>query len=451
MKVVRIFAENVKRLKVVEVVPKKGAAMVVVGGANDQGKSSLLDAIEMALGGKAAQPAEPLRRGTRRGRVVLDLGDLVVTRTFSAGGGSTLKVENKDGRSFASPQEMLNKFYSTLTFDPLRFERQDAKEQAETLRHLVGLDFSALDEARQKLYDERTEENRTVKALQVSADAAERFDGAPEAEVSVEALAEELEAAEGLQRAALRAEEQRKALLASAASYEALAGEQRARIAAFREAMATAEGLLAGLVAKLEALTPGLAQARQEAAAAAEAVPDTAEIRDRLRQAEGVNAQVRTNRQHDHAVAMLEDAKFRVQVLANKIEQIDNEKAERLAAAPYPVPGLAIDPAGQVLLDGLPFEQASTSDRVRVSVAMGLALNPDLRILLVRDGSLIGEAKLKVLEDMVRQADAQLWLEMMQEEPNARTTVFIEDGLVSSKKPPPRPQLLAFGSSAEVK
>jgi hypothetical protein len=90
-----------------------------------------------------------------------------------------------------------------------------------------------------------------------------------------------------------------------------------------------------------------------------------------------------------------------------------------------------MDANGAVLLHGIPFEQASASDRIRVSVAMGLALHPKLKVLLVRDGSLIGERKLQLIEEMVKDANAQLWIEMVQAEPTDRTTVFLEDGVVT--------------------
>jgi hypothetical protein len=130
---------------------------------------------------------------------------------------------------------------------------------------------------------------------------------------------------------------------------------------------------------------------------------------------------------------MLEDARARVAELTTKIDRIDEEKADKLANAKYPVDGLGMAPDGTVLFSGIPFEQASTSDRIRVSVAIGLALHPTLRILLVRDGSLIGAAKLKIIEDMVKEADAQLWIEMMQEQPNAMTTIFIHDGMIAKE------------------
>jgi hypothetical protein len=432
MKIVGLIAENVKRIKIVEVRPKD-QSVIVIGGQNDQGKSSLLDAIEMALEGKRSHPKEPLRRGAKRGRVVVDLGDMVVTRTFAAGGGTELKVESKAGKQFSSPQAMLDKLYSALTFDPLSFERQDAADQSETIRRIVGLDFRALDEKRQSLYDERTDENRSLKALQVTYDAASHYDDAPTEEISIDDLALELEQAERLQRAADKAERAVEAADADAKRIDQAIDQEQQRVDELRRMLATSEAKLVELRRQRDDQEDVISRCAGQSQEASEAVPDTTQIRARLAAANSVNEKVRQNQRHADALAMLEDARARVAELTTKIDSIDDDKAEQLASAKYPVAGLGMAPDGTVLFNAIPFEQASTSDRIRVSVSIGLALNPTLRILLVRDGSLIGAAKLKIIEDAIREADAQLWIEMMQEQPNALTTIFIHDGMIAKE------------------
>jgi DNA repair exonuclease SbcCD ATPase subunit len=433
MRIVRFFAENVKRIKVVEVVPQKDASMVVIGGQNDAGKSSCLDAIEMALAGARSHPAEPLRKGAKSGRVVLDLGDIVVTRTFTRGD-TALVVESKAGKKFAGPQAMLDKLYGELTFDPLEFERQDVKKQAETLRKLVGLDFSDLEKVREKLYADRTLENKTLGMLQASLAGIERYEDAPEAEVSVQALSAELAAAEALVMAAVEAERKEAEANAKWREAESVNESAKSEVARLERQLAAARERQAEADVAAEAAHSRLEEATKATEAAGAKVPDTAPLHAKLTEAEGINEKVRANASYAAQEAALSEQRRTCEDLTHQIEAVDEEKARRLAEAAYPVPGLSMSEAGDVLFSGIPFEQASTSDRIRVSVAMGLALHPKLKVLLVRDGSLIGEKKLQVIEEMVREAGAQLWLEMMQEEPSGRTTVFIEDGMVAKKE-----------------
>ncbi|MFH1730159.1 MAG: AAA family ATPase [Planctomycetota bacterium] len=416
MKIVKFSAENIKRLCAVEVTP--AGELVVIGGKNDAGKSSLLDAIEMAMCGEAQTPGEPVRRGQDSGRVVLDLGDIIVTRLYGSKGSRKLVVSNKDGARYPSPQAMLDKLYSSLSFDPLEFERQERKAQAETLRRMVGLDTTLLDAERARVYAERAEANKSVKALQVQAESLARYEDAPLEEVSIAGIADELRQADKAVKAFRDAER--------------VLERAQSTLAGIQTEQATIRKRLADLdVAEVETLGV-LDRQHGIVAAARDRCPDQDAIRARLSVAEGTNQQVRANAQHAGARSMLADAQHETDRLTATIEALDADRVARLAAVSFPVEGLGLDAeTGDVTLDGLPFDQASTSDRIRVSVAIGLATNPTLRVLLVRDGSLLGSEKLALLAEMAAAADCQVWLEMLAEDPaDPRVQIYIEDGRI---------------------
>ena len=427
MKIIKLSSENIKRVSAVEITPE--GSMVVIGGKNDAGKSSVLDSIAMALGGADLIPGEPVRTGQERGKVVVDLGDLVVTRTFTASGGGSLIVANKDGARFPSPQAVLDRLLGALTFDPLAFERQDEKTQALTLAKLVGFHTDDLDDERSRLYQARTAINRDAKFLKIKADAAARFPDAPPAAVSIEAIVGELEVAETDRKHAERAAKRAETFQADSVSLERTISHERAAVARMEVELA---GLRAGLVTReTEAAERVMEYAAlvDVATEAAGRVPDTDSIRQRLKEAEVINGQVRANAAKAVVARECEAAEQESARLTERMFALDVERTKRLEALAFPVEGLTLDERGVVLND-LPFNQASTSSRLRVSVAIGLAMNPTLRVLLVRDGSLLDSHSLQVLGDMAEAADAQVWVEMMQEEPTERTSVFIEDGTV---------------------
>ena len=146
-KIIQLTAENVKRLHAVDITPQGN--VVEITGKNGQGKSSVLDAIAMALGGGAEMPTLPIRKGEAKAKIVLDLGDLKVTRTVTESG-STLIVETPEGARFQSPQTILDKLTGKITFDPLAFIRLKRDEQGKILRDLVGLDFTQADYDRRR-------------------------------------------------------------------------------------------------------------------------------------------------------------------------------------------------------------------------------------------------------------------------------------------------------------
>src|SRR5688500_9341273 len=120
-RVVRLQAESVKRIRAVDISPS--GAVVTIRGKNAQGKSSVLDSIQYALGGKGAAPPRVIRDGETEAVVVLELEDLVVERRWSSNDRSTLEVRSKEGAKYSSPQAMLDRLVGDLSFDPLAFLR----------------------------------------------------------------------------------------------------------------------------------------------------------------------------------------------------------------------------------------------------------------------------------------------------------------------------------------
>ena len=96
--------------------------------------------------------------------------------------------------------------------------------------------------------------------------------------------------------------------------------------------------------------------------------------------------------------------------------------------AALPVAGLTFADDVGVKFGGVPFSQLSGAERLKVSLAMGIALNPSLRVLLIRDGSLLDEDNLKVVAEMAERHDMQVWIERVGK--GEECSVVLEDGCV---------------------
>ena len=394
MKIVSLEAENVKHLKAVHIKPDGSA--VIIGGDNEQGKTCVLDSIEYALHGAGSIPSKPIRNGQKKARVVLDLGKLVVTRTFTSKG-TNLTVKNKDGATFGSPQAMLDELVGELSFDPLEFSKMDARKQAEVLKQLVGLDFDSLNAKYKKLFDERTAINREGKALKSSLDQMMKHDDIPDKEVSISDLNQEW----------------------------AKAVEHNQGIIFKQHDLDNDVQELAGLKKRVAALTKSV-KAQQAALGSTKKV-DSQSVKTKMDEAEQTNSYVRSNRMYNEVDAQVSDLRKKSMSLTGKITDLVDKKSEMLEKAKFPIKGLAIDEDG-VTFEDIPFVQCSAAQRIRVSVAIGLAMNPELRVLLIREGSLLDQKNLALIAKMAEKADAQIWIERVSK--GKECSIIIEDGSV---------------------
>lgn len=412
MKIVRLLVENVKRVKTVEVLFGDNN-VVVVGGKNEQGKSSILDALEYALAGKKSIPIEPIRRGEKKARVVVETDEYIITRSFTASG-STLTVISNNGAKFPSPQALLDKVFCDLSFDPLAFSRKASREQAEIIKQLVGLDFSDMYKARQSAYDERTMLNREVKALKSQIDGLSSENVKP---VSVSELLKERER----RQAENKAIEDKRNAVAIAEQRLKMTSD---RIVELREELENIQEQIDKEMDAHASQTDLVTQARENASCLVEL--DVDEITEQIEEAESINAKAaeckRRNELYSQFAAKMEIAGQ----LTEKIDSIDKEKADSLADAKLPVDGLAFDDNG-ITVNDIPFDQCSSAEKLRVSVAMGLALNPELKLMQIRDGSLLDEDSLRMIREMAVKADAQIMIEKVTSTGEG-CQVVIEDG-----------------------
>jgi chromosome segregation ATPase len=419
-KIVGLIINDFKRIKAVAIEPGDDP-VVVIRGRNEQGKSSCLDGIAAALGGERLCPKVPIRRGQTKAVVRVELDDLIVERRWTAGGDSSLKVTTKEGASVKKPQTRLDDLIGRLSFDPLAFMDLEPKRQSETLRDLVGLDFSALDGRREQAYTARADANRQVMQLRT------RLAAIPEVEAPDDPISS----------ADLIAEQQRRSDLYTQNNL------RRSRLedvrAKFRRESAEVDRLtdvIADLQAQLESTQKSREDLRVRGAALKAEVeqlvdPDLGELSAQFHEVEVVNERVRQKKARLELARDLKQAETEFRKLDDEIASIDAKKAAELAAVKFPVSGLSFSDDG-VLLDGFPFEQGSQSKRLRVSVAIGATLNPKLRAMLVRDGSRLDKDALELLREEASRLGIQVWLEMVGKDGDG---IVIEDGEVETREP----------------
>jgi len=411
MKIINLFVQNVKKIRVADITPT--SAMVEVTGKNGSGKSSILDSILYALAGTRSIASDPVRHGARKATIRLDLGDLIVTRKMHATGGGSLTVEAKDGTQLKSPQGVLDKLFGDLTFDPLAFATAEPKKQLEMLRALVHVDadLDALDAANATDFAERSRVNAETKAhaARLAAMPTPPAD-LPAEPVDVDALLGQMENA-----SAFNSDVDSRYTLRAAA--EDRVDELTAEAKALREQADALDAEATALVAKL---------------AAESAIParlEVADLRRQVQEAQATNKMIEQKAARDQSVKALRSLEATAERLTEAMEARKEQKATAIAAAVMPVPGLGFGD-GMVMFNGVPFDQASSAEQLRVSVAMAMAANPELRILRIKDGSLLDEDNLALITAMAETEDYQVWLESVSS--SGHIGIEMVDGAVAS-------------------
>lgn len=449
MRVLSFEVQNIMRLSTFFYAFPEDEAVTIIGGKNGHGKSSALNALAMAIGGKKLCPAEPLKRGQNQGFVTVDLDDYIVTRRFwrketfacevdhqhthkcevmYGDVDSSLTIKSRDGeQEYKSPQQLLNKVYSDLTFDPLSFLDLQPRDQREMVRSFTGIDFTILDTQRTDALARVAEANGVLKLAQRDAENGEHYPDAPTVPMDVAGLLAQLAGAERLQAAATTAEKAVDDKRRAVSLTQTAINEKTTRLAELRAEIARLESAVEADTAHREALIregKALGEAAKQATAA---VPDTSKLRDEIANANDVNAQIAANQRYDAIVTAKQEAENALGLAHEQIATIDAKKVETLSRATFPVPGLAFTDDG-LTFDGLPFEQASYAQQLRVAVAMGLAYKPKLKLLLIKHGNALDHASLQLLDQLATEAGAQVIVERVAESPDG-VSIFIEDGV----------------------
>lgn len=468
MKIISLQAENVKRLVAVEIKPDGN--LVELTGKNGQGKTSVLDSIWWALAGADHIQVAPIRKGAKSARIRLDLGEIIVTRTFHRSLDtdgkdvgeytSKLAVETQKGARFTSPQKMLDSFFGELSFDPLAFARMEPKDQFGALKRFVpAVNFEDIAKADKADRERRKEIGRLADQERAAALAIEVPEGTPAEETDEDAILTEMHEASkentDLERrktnradATTKIANLRKLRESSTADVEtyALVRMERCneRVDQWLAEIERLKGLIesekeqarADINAQSDQIAVAALNAETEADELEQAIEKAGplpepknldEIRDRLRVARTTNADVRKLVDRNKHVSTAERLDGEYEQMTAQIQKRQADKLAAIAAAKIPVPGIEFGD-GEVLLNGVPFEQASDAEQLTASVRIAMALNPQLRVIRIRDGSLLDIDAMKLLAEMADKHDMQVWIERV--DGSGKVGFVLEDGHV---------------------
>ena len=407
MKILKLVAENFKKLSAVEITPDGN--VVVISGKNAAGKSSVLDAIEAALCG-GRMPRKPIKDGEVRAKIEVDMGEYRVTRRFF-GTNSTLTVETtgETKSEIRSPQTFLDKIVGNISFDPLAFLNKQPAEQRNTLMEFLGLNLDEFTNKIATIKEQRSEVRKEKERKLHEAESITTTPNLPPQEIDSGSLLRELNELtihnQKCQEIATKNTIQRSELQRTIADIRTAKKSIRdweLRLSHLQTQKAKAEKLL-------QTETP---------------IQNPAEVEAKLKALSGTNEAIRQNAQKKEAMATYDRCGEEYSRLGDEIKMVENQKAKKLAETPMPVEGLAILPDG-LGYNSLPLEQECDSKKLKICVAIAMALNPKLKVLRI-SGNDLDKGSLEVIGQLVADKDYQVWIEKVSDD----NTIgfYIEDG-----------------------
>ena len=424
-RIVRLKAENIMGIKAIDITAP-AVNVIRITGRNEQGKTSVLDAITMAVGGANCIPPDPIRHGAKSAYTTVDCGEFIVERWWTDPDDISktyVTVNTRDGKKYSSPQAMLNSWIGSLGFDPLAFAGMNTKQQIEALAKLIKLDID-LDEweiQRKGIYDERTMINRRVKELQGQLKGLTKpEDDLPAEPVSLTALTDQLNEALDM----VRSNEGKRHQLEK---FRDERGRVIERIQAKKREIERLQAELAELETTKDDIDNRGIALKKEVEKLID--PDTAALREAIKNAESTNQQIREARLYREKDELLKKEEADSAKLTEDLEAHDKRKRDAIKKAQYPIEELSLSDE-YVTFKGIPFEQLSGAETLKVSMAIAMAVNPKLRVIRIKDGSLLDSKNLAIIDRMAGDNNFQVWLESVDE--TGKIGIVIEAGEVKT-------------------
>lgn len=418
IKINKLEIENVKRIKAVKIEPTKDG-LTIIGGKNNQGKTSVIDSIAWALGGDRYKPSQATREGSvipPNLHIVMSNG-LVVERK---GKNSSLKVTDPAGNK--GGQQLLNEFVEQLALDLPKFMESSGKEKAKTLLQIIGVgdQLTAMEREEKELYGRRLTIGQIADQKKKFADEQTYYPDAPKELVSPSELIK-----------------QQQEILARNGRNE----EYRKNAADLEEKYVKLDSEINELQRKISEKLETQAELAEALAAARKTVEElqdesTAELEESIANIEEINRKVRANMDKDKAEDDAREYEDQYKALTVEINDVRQKQIDLLKSAELPLPELSVRD-GELIYRGQQWDNMSGSDRLKVSTAIVRKLNPKCGFVLLDKLEQMDTDTLNEFGHWLEQEGLQAIATRVST--GDECSIIIEDGYVKGQEPDEAP------------
>lgn len=364
VKINKLEIENVKRVKAVTIEPTSNG-LTILGGNNNQGKTSVLDAIAWALGGNKYKPSKPARDGSMNPPTLrLELSNgLIVERK---GKNSDLKVTDPSGQK--AGQQLLDSFVEELALNLPKFIESSAKDKANTLLQIIGVGDKLweLDRKEERLYNERRTIGQIADQKKKYAAEQPQYPEAPNELVSIADLIHEQQEILARNGENAKKRQNRENIVNSLHLSEARLKQLKEQLA---QEEATHESLMSDYIAANKSIEDLVDES-------------TDEIESSIANIEEINRKVRANLDKEKAEEDAKQYSSQYDNLTKQIQDVRDERTSLLDSADLPLPGLSVED-GELVFEGQKWDNMSGSQQLRVSTAIVRKLKPECGFVLL--------------------------------------------------------------------
>lgn len=357
VKINRLEIENIKRVRAVKIEPT-ASGLTIIGGRNNQGKTSVLDSIAWALGGNRFRPSRPQRVDSvipPSLKITLNNG-IVVERK---GKNSDLKVMDPSGKK--AGQQLLDSFIEQLALDLPKFMEASGREKAQTLLQIIGVgeQLAAMEKEEKTLYNERLTIGRIADQKEKFAKEQLSYPEVPSELISVSELIRQQQ-----EILAKNGENQRK----------------RGKLHKLEQEYQQINEQIEALLQRQNQVQKDLKIARMDAVDLHD--ESTEELERNIADIEELNRKVHANLDKEKAEDDAKEYRNQYQELTSKIAKVRQQKTDLLKSVELPLPGLSVED-GELIYNGQKWDNMSGSDQMKVSTAIVRKLNPNCGFVLL--------------------------------------------------------------------
>lgn len=473
MKVKQFTMQNVKGVNLFDYeFPLSG--VTTLGGRNNQGKTSVLNGMQYAVGGESYRPTNYHKEDAEGESFLrMEFSNGIVAQRV--GESADLKVYDESGK--LSRQKLLDQFITKFALDLPRFLNGTDKERAEILLKALHIEdkVEELDAAIQSEYEERTVIGRIRDQKRKAGREMRYNEGVPEEEVSpseillrmqevnirnakIQAARQELEAnnadlvrlveaGDKISAAIARVDGETKSLCEKVdADCEAKVASAEEQIRKLQESVASirefAKTHKEQICKSAEVNKTALSRQKVENDKAVEAMTDkiaSAEMQDftledvsafqkELDEVELTNVKVRENAARKKTLQEADEQSRKYDEKTAVIEDLRKQKDALLQGAGLPFPGLSVENKG-VTLNGKAWDCMSESMKIRVGCAIVTRINPNCKFMFVDKLEQLDTESLAELNQFAVDNDIQIIGTRVTSNPE-ECTIVIKNGYI---------------------